>query len=142
MLAKRQIDNQAEVDVNAQFVRITLSGALLFDSAQSQIREDALPLVDKLSMILANYNSNQIEIEGHTDNVPISNAKYENNDVLSAYRAFAVKDYVLEHTALEAGKIYAAGCGEYNPVADNSTPEGRARNRRVEIKIYNSYNSN
>ncbi len=93
-------------------------------------------------MILANYNSNQIEIEGHTDNVPISNAKYENNDVLSAYRAFAVKDYVLEHTALEAGKIYAAGCGEYNPVADNSTPEGRARNRRVEIKIYNSYNSN
>ena len=142
MLAKRQIDNLAEVDVNAQFVRITLSGALLFDSAQSQIREDALPLVDKLSMILANYNSNQIEIEGHTDNVPISNAKYENNDVLSAYRAFAVKDYVLEHTALEAGKIYAAGCGEYNPVADNSTPEGRARNRRVEIKIYNSYNSN
>lgn len=142
MLAKRQIDNQAEVDVNAQFVRITLSGALLFDSAQSQIREDALPLVDKLSMILANYNSNQIEIEGHTDNVPISNAKYENNDVLSAYRAFAVKDYVLEHTALEAGKIYAAGCGEYNPVADNSTAEGRARNRRVEIKIYNSYNSN
>ncbi len=142
MLAKRQIDNQAEVDVNAQFVRITLSGALLFDSAESKIREDALPLVDKLSMILANYNSNQIEIEGHTDNVPISNAKYENNDVLSAYRAFAVKDYILEHTALEAGKIYAAGCGEYNPVADNSTPEGRARNRRVEIKIYNSYNSN
>ena len=142
MLAKKQIADQAEVDVNAQFVRITLSGALLFDSAQSQIREDALPLVDKLSLILENYSSNQIEIEGHTDNVPISNAKYENNDVLSAYRAFAVKDYILEHTVLEPGRIYAAGCGEYNPVADNSTPEGRARNRRVEIKIYNSYNSN
>ena len=142
MLKEKQIETQAEVDVNAQFVRITLNGALLFDSAQSQIREDALPLVDKLSMILENYNSNQIEIEGHTDNVPISNDKYENNDVLSAYRAFAVKDYILEHTALEPGKIYAAGCGEYNPVADNSTAEGRARNRRVEIKIYNSYNSN
>ena len=142
MLKEKQIETQAEVDVNAQFVRITLNGALLFDSAQSQIREDALPLVDKLSMILENYDSNQIEIEGHTDNVPISNGKYENNDVLSAYRAFAVKDYVLEHTALEPGKIYAAGCGEYNPVADNSTAEGRARNRRVEIKIYNTYNSN
>lgn len=142
MLREKQIENQAEVDVNAQFVRITLNGALLFDSAQSQIREDALPLVDKLSMILEHYDSNQIEIEGHTDNVPISNEKYENNDVLSAYRAFAVKDYILEHTALEPGKIYAAGCGEYNPVADNSTAEGRARNRRVEIKIYNSYNSN
>ncbi len=142
MLAKKHIDDQVEVDVNAQFVRITLSGALLFDSAQSQIRDDALPFVDKLSMILENYDNNQIEIEGHTDNVPISNGKYENNDVLSAYRAFAVKYYILEHTVLEPGKIYAAGCGEYNPVADNSTPEGRARNRRVEIKIYNSYNSN
>lgn len=141
-LAEKQIDSQAEVDVNAEFVRITLNGALLFDSAQSQIREDALPLVDKLALIVENYSSNQIEIEGHTDNVPISNAKYENNDVLSAYRALAVKDYILEHTALEPGKIYAAGCGEYNPVADNSTSEGRARNRRVEIKIYNSYNSN
>lgn len=142
MLAEKQIADQAEVDVNAQFVRITLSGALLFDTAQSQIREDALPLVEKLSLILENYNSNQIEIEGHTDNVPISNEKYENNDVLSAYRAFAVKNYILEHTMLEPGRIYAAGCGEYNPVADNSTAEGRARNRRVEIKIYNSYNSN
>ena len=78
MLAKKQIDDQVEVDVNAQFVRITLSGALLFDSAQSQIRDDALPFVDKLSMILENYDNNQIEIEGHTDNVPISNGKYEN----------------------------------------------------------------
>lgn len=142
MLNQQQIADQVEVDVNAQFVRLTLSGALLFDSAQSEIRKDALPLVDKLSIILEKYNSNLIEIEGHTDNVPIHNEKYENNDLLSAYRAFAVKDYILEKTMLDAGRIYATGCGEYNPVADNSTPEGRARNRRVEIKIYNSYNSN
>lgn len=142
MLEEQRIGDQVEVDVNAQFVRITLNGALLFDSGQSQIREEALPLVDKLSLILENYNSSLIDIEGHTDNVPISNEKFENNDVLSAYRAFAVKNYVLGKTALEAGKINATGCGEYNPVADNGTPEGRARNRRVEIKIYNSYNSN
>lgn len=141
-MTEQKIGDQVELDVNAQFVRLTLSGALLFDSAQSQIREDALPLVDKLSLILEKYNSNLIEIEGHTDNVPIHNDKYESNDLLSAYRAFAVKDYILGKTALDAGKIYATGCGEYNPVADNSTPEGRARNRRVEIKIYNSYNSN
>lgn len=141
-MAEQKIGDQVELDVNAQFVRLTLSGALLFDSAQSQIREDALPLVDKLSLILEKYNSNLIEIEGHTDNVPIHNDKYESNDLLSAYRAFAVKDYILGKSALDAGKIYATGCGEYNPVADNSTPEGRARNRRVEIKIYNSYNSN
>ena len=142
LLEEQRIGDQVEVDANAQFVRLTLNGALLFDSGQSQIREDALPLVDKLSLILENYDSSLIDIEGHTDNVPISNEKYESNDVLSAYRAFAVKDYVLGKTVLEAGKINATGCGEYNPVADNGTPEGRARNRRVEIKIYNSYNSN
>ncbi len=142
MAEEQGVAGQMEIDSNAQFVRITLNGALLFDSGQSQIREDALPLVDKLSLILESYDSSLIDIEGHTDNVPISNEKYENNDVLSAYRAFAVKDYVLGKTALEAGKINATGCGEYSPVADNATPEGRARNRRVEIKIYNSYNSN
>ncbi|EOT26034.1 hypothetical protein C805_02006 [Eubacterium sp. 14-2] len=142
IMEEQGIAGQMEIDSNAQFVRITLNGALLFDSGQSQIREDALPLVDKLSLILESYDSSLIDIEGHTDNVPISNEKYENNDVLSAYRAFAVKNYVLGKTVLEAGKINATGCGEYSPVADNATPEGRARNRRVEIKIYNSYNSN
>ncbi|EOS21814.1 hypothetical protein C806_03955 [Lachnospiraceae bacterium 3-1] len=142
MLEEQRIGDQVEMDINAQFVRLTLNGALLFDSGQSQIREDALPLVDKLSLILENYDSSLIDIEGHTDNVPINNEKFENNDVLSAFRAFAVKNYVLTKTTLEAGKINATGCGEYNPVADNGTPEGRARNRRVEIKIYNSYNSN
>ncbi len=141
-LAEKMIADQVELDINAQYVLLTLNGALLFDSGESQIREDALSLVNKLSLILENYDSNLIDIEGHTDNVPISNARYENNDVLSAYRAFAVKDYILGNSPLEAGKIRATGCGEYNPIADNSTPEGRARNRRVEIKIYNSYNSN
>lgn len=141
-LAQLQIADQVEVESNAQYVMLTLNGALLFDSAKSEIREDALPLVDKLSTILQSYDSNRIYIEGHTDNVPIHNDKYENNDILSSYRAHSVKNYVLSKTSLVPAKIRATGCGEYNPIADNSTPEGRARNRRVEIKIYNSYNSN
>lgn len=141
-LEELQIADQLEIETNAQYVMLTLNGALLFDSAKSEIREEALPLVDKLSTILQSYDSNHIYIEGHTDNVPIHNNKYENNDVLSSYRAQSVKDYVLSRTPLDPAKIRSTGCGEYNPIADNSTPEGRARNRRVEIKIYNSYNSN
>lgn len=141
-LAQLQISDQVEVDSNAQYVMLTLNGALLFDSAKAEIREDAMPLVDKLSTILQNYNSNSVYIEGHTDNVPIHNSKYESNDILSSYRAQSVKEYILSKTNLDPSKIRATGCGEYNPIADNSTPEGRARNRRVEIKIYNSYNSN
>lgn len=141
-LEQLQIADQVEVESNARYVMLTLNGALLFDSAKSEIREEALPLVDKLSVILQSYSSNRIYIEGHTDNVPIHNDKYENNDILSSYRAHSVKDYVLEKAALDPAKIRATGCGEYNPIADNSTTEGRARNRRVEIKIHNSYNSN
>lgn len=135
------VQNQVEVDFNAQYVLLTLNGALLFDSGKSEIREDAYPLVDKIGAILSNYRSNIIEIEGHTDNVPISNSKYENNDVLSMYRALNVADYIREITDLEPGLLKSSGRGEYVPVADNTTSEGRARNRRVEIKIYNSYSS-
>lgn len=135
------VQNQVEVDFNAQYVLLTLNGALLFDSGKSEIREDAYPLVDKIGAILSNYRSNIIEIEGHTDNVPISNSKYENNDVLSMYRALNVADYIREITDLEPGLLKSSGRGEYVPVADNTTSEGRARNRRVEIKIYNSYST-
>lgn len=138
---KDGIQNQVEVDFNGQYVLLTLNGALLFDSGSSEIRQDAYPLVDKIGAILTNYRSNIIEIEGHTDNVPISNSKYENNDVLSMYRALSVADYIRGITDLESGLIKSSGRGEYVPIADNATPEGRARNRRVEVKIYNSYSS-
>jgi chemotaxis protein MotB len=98
-------------------------------------------LLDKIGTVLETYTSNMIEIEGHTDNVPINSAKYESNDVLSMYRALTVADYVRGVTSLEPSHVKSSGRGEYDPVADNATPEGRARNRRVEIKVYNSYSS-
>lgn len=135
------IQDQVEVDFNAQYVMLTLNGALLFDSGKAEIRNDAYPLVDKIGVILQAYNQNIIEIEGHTDNVPIHSSKYPNNNVLSMYRALTVADYIRSITSLDPKYIKSSGRGEYVPIADNTTEEGRARNRRVEIKIYNSYNS-
>lgn len=135
------IQDQVEVDFNAQYVMLTLNGALLFDSGKAEIRNDAYPLVDKIGAILQTYNQNIIEIEGHTDNVPIHSSKYPNNNVLSMYRALTVADYIRNITNLDSKYIKSSGRGEYVPIADNATEEGRARNRRVEIKIYNSYNS-
>ena len=66
---------------------------------------------------------------------------FESNDVLSSYRALAMFDYLVENTSLDPAKIKHSGRGEYIPVADNSTPEGRAKNRRIEIKIYNNLSS-
>ena len=135
------LQNQVEVDFNAEYVKLTLNGAILFDSAKANIREDAQPLIAKIGTILENYDSNVIEIEGHTDNVPIHSSKYENNNVLSMYRALSVADFIRDNTTLDPALIISSGRGEYVPVADNTTEEGRARNRRVEIKVYNSYNS-
>lgn len=135
------IQDMVEVDFNAEYVELKLSGAILFDSGKSEILSGAYPLVDKICTILGKYNRNIIEVEGHTDNVPMASERYESNDVLSMYRALTVADYIRANTELNPGYIKSSGRGDYAPVADNSTAEGRARNRRVEIKIYNSYNS-
>lgn len=135
------IQDQIEVNFNGEYVQLTLNGAILFDSGSADIKEDALPLIDKIGAILNRYQENDIEIEGHTDNVPINGARFESNDVLSMYRALSVADYIRSITEIPSGHIKSSGRGEYVPIADNGTPEGRARNRRVEIKLYNSYHS-
>lgn len=135
------LQDQVEVDFNAEYVSLNLNGTLLFDSGKAEIKADAYPLIEKVSKILQSYDENMIEIEGHTDNVPISTGKYADNNVLSMFRALYVADYIRENTTLDPSHIKSSGRGEYAPIADNSTPEGRARNRRVEIKIYNSYYS-
>ena len=141
-LSQYGIQDDVEVDFNAEYVTLNMNGALLFDSASAELRDEAYPLVNKLGKILVTYDNNIIEVEGHTDNVPIHSSKYEDNNVLSMYRALAVANYLRDTTTLDPAYIKSSGLGEYVPIADNATPEGRARNRRVEIKIYNSYNSN
>lgn len=135
------IQDQVDVSFNGEYVQLTLNGAILFDSGKSEIKQEALPLIDKIGAILNGYQNNDIEIEGHTDNVPIHSSKYESNDVLSMYRALSVADYIRQITGIPSGHIKSSGRGEYVPIGDNATPEGRARNRRVEIKLYNSYHS-
>ncbi|MBR1391960.1 MAG: flagellar motor protein MotB [Lachnospiraceae bacterium] len=140
-LAEYGIQDQVEVDFNADYVLLTLNGAVLFDSGKAEVRDEAKELLVKLSAVLEQYDKNIIEVEGHTDNVPMHSAKYEDNDVLSMYRALSVANIIRENSDLNPALIKSAGRGEYVPIADNSTPEGRARNRRAEIKVYNSYSS-
>ncbi|SDB10467.1 OmpA/MotB family protein [Eubacterium oxidoreducens] len=141
LMEEESITSGVKIDFTTQYVQLTLNGALLFESGQSDIKEEAYTLVDKIGKILENYDSNSIEVEGHTDNVPISTEKYANNNVLSAFRALSVMEYLTDTTSLDPAKMKASGRGEYEPIADNSTSKGRAKNRRVEINIYNSFYS-
>jgi len=136
------ISNAVEITFDSQYVTLNLSGGILFASGRAEILPDAEAIIDKISIVLEKYNKNIIEVEGHTDNVPMTSGRYENNNVLSMYRALSVADYLREHADLDPANIKSSGRGEYVPIASNDTAEGRARNRRVEIKIYNSYASN
>lgn len=137
-LAESMMDEKIDVEFNSNCVILSLSGAFLFDSGKATLKEEAIPVLNKVGVILTKYADNIVEIEGHTDSVPLNGGRYENNDVLSSYRALAVFNYLKDNTAIEPGVMKHTGRGEYIPVADNSTPEGRAKNRRVEIKIYNA----
>ncbi len=138
-LDEMDLVNQVDVNFTSQYVQLTLQGSILFDSGDATLKEAAGPILDKVGTVLERYAGGTIEIEGHTDNVPMhrSGGKYTNNDELSDGRALSVFYYFVENTTLEPDNIKHSGRGEYEPVADNSTPEGRAKNRRVEIRIYN-----
>lgn len=139
--AKQQlIADSLIVDFTSQYVLITLNGTLLFDSAEVVIRKDSIPLVDKVGDILKNYADHMVEITGYTDSVPlIGHPKYDDNWDLSTGRAKSVMTYLVNNKGLDMNKMKASGRGENDPIADNGTAEGRALNRRVEIKIYNEY---
>lgn len=138
---EKNLDKDIDIEFTAQYVQLTLKGSLLFDSGSAQLKEAAMPVLDQVGVILERYAQSTIEIEGHTDNVPMSGAKYSNNDELSSGRALSVFNYLMQTTGLNPATVKHSGRGEYVPVADNSTPEGRTMNRRVEIKIYNSLSS-
>lgn len=135
------IDDRIVLDYNSQFVSLDLNGAILFDVGKAEIKDDAKIFMQKIAAIMEKYKDCVIEIEGHTDNIPIHTAKYESNRYLSTARATRVYEYVMEQANLIDENMKVAGYGESRPVESNKTEEGRARNRRVSIKIYNQLNS-
>ena len=137
-LEEAGMEDMMELDYTSQYVQLTLNGALLFDSGSAEISEDAYDVLNQVGIILERYSESTIEIEGHTDSVPIYSEEFPSNNELSDARALAVFYYIIENTNLDPANIKHSGRGEYVPIADNGTPEGRALNRRVEIKIYNS----
>lgn len=138
-----ELDNVIDVSIDPEgkYVELLIGGALLFDSGQAELKEECLPIVSKLGDILKLYDDYLIEIIGHTDNVPMLSGAYPDNDHLSSARAISAKNYLVEEKGMDVTSMKWSGKGEYEPIASNATEEGRARNRRVEIRIYNSLNS-
>ena len=136
-----KIEDNVSLDYNSQYVSLDLNGALLFDEGQADIRDDATDFMKKITSILKRYQDCIVEVEGHTDNVPIHNSNYQSNRYLSTARATKVYEYITDNTDFPDQNLKVAGYGESRPVASNDSEEGRSKNRRVTIKIYNQLNS-
>ena len=125
--------DQLTIRGNEMWIEIELSSSLLFPSGDAIPNNQAFDIIEKLAKILAPYE-NPVHVEGFTDNVPISTVLFPSNWELSTARAASIVR-LLAMDGVDPSRLAAVGYGEFQPVADNATPEGRARNRRVVLVV-------
>jgi len=133
-LMKTGNQKKVSVSINSRGLVVSLKEAGFFPSGSAQLRPGSHTLLNDVAQSLSTY-SNAVRVEGHTDNVPINTSEYRSNWELSSCRAITVLQYLVRQYDFEPQKISATGYGEYRPVADNDTDDGRARNRRVDIVL-------
>ena len=114
-------------------VYVAMSDKLLFESGKAVVNEQGREALGKLAGVLNKQSDIDVYIEGHTDNVPIKTAVFQDNWDLSVIRATSVVRILTETYGVNPLQIQPCGRGEYKPVDVNTTPEGKARNRRTEI---------
>ncbi len=115
-------------------VILQLDETILFDSGKADLKESSIKALDTITT-LVNSMENDILVEGHTDNVPIHNSQFASNWELSTERAVSVVRYFVGEKGVAPTRFSVKGYGEFKPLVDNSTPENRAINRRVDVLI-------
>jgi chemotaxis protein MotB len=113
---------------------IRMSDSMVFAPGRADLLPQNLELLNRIAAVLAEI-PNQIIVEGHTDNVPIRTPQFPTNWELSVARATTIVRYFVEQRAIDAERISVGGYGEFRPIAWNDTPEGRGKNRRVDIVV-------
>lgn len=126
-------DDNVTIKKGDDWLEVEIKSNVLFDSGQARLEKDAVPIIGKIATIL-NTSANPIQVEGFTDNNPINTPRFPSNWELSAARSATVV-HLLERYGLKPGRLSAIGYGEFKPIADNSTEEGRRKNRRVVLVV-------
>ncbi len=136
-LQKEINDGQIEITTLKEELTVNVLDKVLFDSGRTEVKPNGLKVLKRVGEILKKVEGKIIVVEGHTDNVPITNPavkrKYPTNWELSTARATTVVRYLQEKAGIDPKNLVATGYSEYRPVADNKTDEGKSRNRRIEI---------
>jgi chemotaxis protein MotB len=131
----REEMRDVEVQVLKGVVYISLSDNMLYQSGSYSISDQAVEILGKVAKIIKDYDGYEVLIEGNTDNVPISMENIRNNWDLSTLRASSVVQSLQNTYGVDPKRLTAGGRGEFNPVADNETEAGKAKNRRTQIII-------
>ncbi len=117
---------------------VNILDRVLFDSGEAELKPEGAAVLRKVAAILGQHPNLKVHVIGHTDNVPIrpsARSRFPSNWELSTARATAAVRFLTESAGVDPRRLGAVGYGEFRPVADNATPEGRARNRRIAITI-------
>lgn len=133
-LIKHGAQNKVSIGITSRGLVVSLKEAGFFDSGSATIKPSGYQLLNTIIEAMTQY-SNPLRIEGHTDNVPISSSQFPSNWELSTARATNVLRYILKTYEVEPATISATGYAEFRPVSENSTAEGRSKNRRVDIVL-------
>jgi chemotaxis protein MotB len=135
----RSLSREELKDVDVQVLKgvvyISLSDNMLYKSGSYEVSDQAGETLSKIAKIIQDYKDYDVLIEGNTDSDPISKANIRNNWDLSTLRASSVVQALQNNYGVDPKRLTAGGRGEYNPIADNSTTAGKARNRRTQIII-------
>ena len=139
-LKANNLDKAVKLDLEERGLVISLKDTVLFDTGRAEILPDSMLKLIEIGNTLTSID-NYIRIEGHTDNIPINTRIYKSNWDLSVLRATNVVHLLINSSHIHPQRLSAIGYGEFRPLSDNSTPEGRSSNRRVDIVIIkNKYN--
>lgn len=127
-------NHEVEMSVTPEGFVISLKELGFFDSGQAALLPGAADKIKRIASILSQHGLN-LRVEGHSDSQPIHNAQFRSNWELSTARAMAVLSLLVDDSNYDPKKVSVAGYGQYRPVADDATPEGRRMNRRVDLVV-------
>jgi len=131
-------DGQIQITQLAGRLSVNMVDKILFNSGEANVKPEGEKVLLQVGAALKNVQEKAIRVEGHTDNVRIAESlreRFPSNWELSTARATAVVRYLQDKAGISPDHLIAAGYGEFRPVASNTTPEGRAQNRRIEIVL-------
>lgn len=133
------LSSQLETSLNHTQLLITIRDNALFASASAALKPEAQKLAKAIAHMLEGYPDYEIQVTGHTDNLPINTAEFPSNWELSTMRATNFMKILLENPNFDPEHFTSSGRAEFHPVDTNATIEGRAKNRRVEVSILRKY---